>query len=143
VGQWLIVELQKPMTEISIGGRRTKILLIEDDAHAGKRAATLISHGYEMHTAGTAEVARVLWDNHRPDLILLALTNDADGILQLWEGIRRLAPQQRIAFLHGESLYLSPVLFNGEIVRHGEGPEDFVGKIKSLLASAAPGAANV
>ncbi len=115
-------------------GHSKKILLVENDAHArGERAVILTSHGYEMLTAGTAADARVLWDDHRPDLIVFAITNQVDGILQLWEEIRRVLPQQPIVFLHSKSISLCPVWYHDELVRPAEDHGGFVGRVRAAL----------
>jgi hypothetical protein len=39
-----------------------------------------------------------------------------------------------MAFLHGTTLRLCPVFFEGELVLRGEGPEDVLHRIEAMLA---------
>jgi hypothetical protein len=41
---------------------------------------------------------------------------------------------QRLAFHHHASLRLCPVFFNGKMILPGEGPDDVVSKVATVLA---------
>jgi hypothetical protein len=67
--------------------------------------------------------------------VLLALSEDSDGELTLWERIKRANPGQRVAFLINNSLYLSPVFSMSDLVRK-PGRDDFVERIGALFSAA-------
>lgn len=114
--------------------RRKKILLVEEhDGARRERAIILSTHGYEVQTTNSAAEAHQLWHATRPDLVLLAAERHTDTAQGLWEAITQADPQQRIAFLHADSLYLCPVLHEGEIVRKPEVTGDFLERVGALL----------
>ena len=120
------------------GGTRGKsILLVDDNPQArDSRCSVLSTHGYDVHAIDNSAEAHPLWAAIRPDLVLLALSRNTGGTLKLLQGIRLANPQQRVGFLICDSLYLSPLFYNGEMIRKGEGPEDFVERIEALLEDA-------
>lgn len=93
----------------------------------------LSTHGYEVDSVSNAADAHQRWERTRPDLVLLACSRYRVGTLELLEKIQRASPQQRMAFVNGESLCLSPLFYNGELVRKAEGPEDLIGQVEALL----------
>jgi CheY-like chemotaxis protein len=99
------------------------------------RAGMLSAHGYDVDAAGNSGEAQSAWEVNRPDLVLVAFSRHNAGTLEFLEGIRRVSPQQRIAFLNGESLHLAPLFYNGELIRKAEGPGDFLDRVEVLLAT--------
>jgi DNA-binding response OmpR family regulator len=97
------------------------------------RAIMLSTHGYEVDVVGDAAELHLRWDATRPDLVLVAFPSYRAGILESLEKIRLASPRQRMAFLDGESLQLSPLFYNGELIRKGEGPADLIGQVGALL----------
>lgn len=93
----------------------------------------LSTHGYQVHSVSNAAEAHRHWEATHPDLVLLAWFRFRAGMLEFLEKIRRASPQQRIGFVNGESLRLSPLFYNGELVRKAEGPEDLIGQVGALL----------
>jgi DNA-binding response OmpR family regulator len=111
-----------------------KILLVGDDSQLMSTQAILLgTHGYEVETAGNASEARARWHASRPDLVLLALSDSADGNFGLWQSIRESDPAQRVGFLLSDSQHLCRVFFDGELVLQGEGPDDIVVRVRALL----------
>ena len=98
-------------------------------------AGMLSTHGYAVETVKSASEARARLRACRPDLVLLALGDSADGNFDLWQSIRKSDPGQRIGFLLAGTQYLCRVFFNGEMILRGEGPEDIVARVKGMLAA--------
>ena len=112
---------------------RASILLVDDDSRMRNlRAVVLSTHGYDVDSASNAVEAQSAWGATRPDLVLVAFSRYRAGTLEFLERIKRLRPQQRIAFVNSESLHLSPLFYNGELIRKAEGPEDFIEQVESL-----------
>ncbi len=115
---------------------RGSILLVDDDSRMRTlRAIMLSTHGYEVDSASNSAEAHLTWEATRPDLVLVALSRHSPGALEFLERIKRLSPKQRIAFVNSESLHLSPLFYNGELIRKAEGPEDFIEQVGALLAA--------
>lgn len=113
---------------------RGSILLVDDDSRTRSLRSILLStHGYQVHSVSNAADAHQRWEATRPDLVLLAWFRFRAGMLEFLEKIKRACPQQRVAFVTGESLRLSPLFYNGELVRKAEGPEDLIGQVGALL----------
>ena len=116
--------------------QRGSILLVDDDSKMRSlRAIMLSTHGYEVELASSSAEAHLSWEATRPDLVLVAFARYRAGTLEFLERIKRVRPQQRIAFVNGESLHLSPLFYNGELIRKAEGPEDFIEQVRTLLAA--------
>jgi CheY-like chemotaxis protein len=119
-------------------GRRTlaSILLVDDDSRLRNlRAIMLSTHGYDVDCVSDSADALLRWQATRPDLVLVAFARYRAGTLEFLEEIARVSPQQRIAFLNGESLHLSPLFYNGELIRQAEGPDDFLERVAALVAT--------
>jgi hypothetical protein len=115
--------------------RGKSILLVEDNARMrSARDVVLRAQGYEVESACNLSDAHLRWETNRPHLVLLARSEHAQRLAALVEGIKQAHPQQRIAFLPDESMYLCPVFCDGEMVRKGEGLEDFLERVRALLA---------
>lgn len=115
---------------------RASILLVDDDSRRRNlRAIMLSTHGYDVGSASNAVEAQSTWEVTRPDLVLVALSRYNAGTLEFLEGIKRVSPHQRVAFLNGESLHLAPLFYNGELIRKAEGPGDFLEQVGNLLAT--------
>lgn len=99
------------------------------------RAAMLSTHGYDVNSACSSPEAQSAWELTRPDLVLVAFSRYSKGTLEFLEGIKRVSPHQRVAFLNGESLHLAPLFYNGDLIRKAEGPGDFLDRVGALLAT--------
>ncbi|HXP47501.1 MAG TPA: response regulator [Terriglobales bacterium] len=114
---------------------RASILLVDDDSTMRSlRAVMLSAHGYDVGSASNSAEAQSAWEVTRPDLVLVAFSRYSKGTLEFLEAIKRVSPQQRVAFLNGESLHLAPLFYNGELIRKAEGPGDFLERVGALLA---------
>ena len=119
------------------------ILLVEEGTRGrNERAIILGTYGYQVETVHGAAEGHLRWNASRPDLVLLALDTCSDAARKLWAVIKQAAPQQRMAFLNSDSLYLCPVYYDGKMVRQAEGAGDFLGAIRMLLAGPAPALAS-
>ena len=98
-------------------------------------AIMLSTHGYAVETVKSVPEARARMRACRPDLVLLALGDSADGNFDLWHSIRQSNPAQRMGFLLAGTQYLCRVFFNGEMILRGEGPEDIVERVRGMLAA--------
>jgi DNA-binding NtrC family response regulator len=115
---------------------RASILLVDDDSRMRNlRTAMLSTHGYDVDSAGNSVEAQSAWEVTRPDLVLVAFSRYSAGTLEFLEGIKRVSPHQRVAFLNGESLHLAPLFYNGELIRKAEGSEDFLERVGALLSA--------
>jgi DNA-binding NtrC family response regulator len=94
----------------------------------------LSTHGYEVNSVSNSAEAHLSWQATRPDLVLVAFSRYHAGTLEFLEKIKRVSPQQRVALVNGESLHLSPLFYNGELIRKAEGPEDLIEQVAALLA---------
>lgn len=115
---------------------RASILLVDDDSMMRNlRVVMLSTHGYNVDSASNSAEAQSAWELTRPDLVLVASSRYSAGTLEFLEGIKRVSPHQRVAFLNGESLHLAPLFYNGELIRKAEGPGDFLDRVGALLAT--------
>ena len=115
---------------------RASILLVDNDSSMRNlRAVMLSTHGYDVDSASNSVEAQSAWEVTRPDLVLVAFSRYSAGTLEFLEGIKRVSPRQRVAFLNGESLHLAPLFYNGELIRKAEGPGDFLERVRALLAA--------
>ena len=118
------------------GNHRGSILLVDDDSGMRSvRAIMLATHGYEVDSVSTTAEAHLRWMATRPDLVLVAFTGYHAGTLEFLEKISLASPRQRVALLNGQSLYLSSLFYNGELIRKAEGPEDLIEQVGTLLAA--------
>ncbi len=112
-----------------------RILLVGDNSQAmSTQAAMLSTHGYDVATVKDASEARARWSACPPDLVLIALNESADRNFGVWHGIREWAPAQRVGFLLSGTQHLCRVFLNGELILRGEGPENIVERVGTLLA---------
>ena len=125
------------MNQTPVSGRTQRsILLLDDDSRMRSvRAIMLSTHGYAVDSVSNSAEAHMRWEATRPDLVLVAFSRHRAGTLEFLEKIKRASPQQRMAFVNGESLHLSPLFYNGELIRKAEGPEDLIGQVGALLAA--------
>ena len=113
-----------------------RILLVGGSSPLMSTHAIMLStHGYDVETVRDACEARVRLRACRPDLVLMALGDSADGNFDLWQSIRQSDPAQRMGFLLTGTQHLCRVFFNGELLLRGEGPEDIVERVKGMLAA--------
>jgi len=114
--------------------QRGSILLLDDDSRMRSlRAIMLSTHGYEVDSVNSPAEAHVRWEATRHDLVLVAFSRYRSGTLEFLENIKRVRPQQRVGLMNGESLHLSPLFYNGELIRKAEGPEDLIEQVGALL----------
>ena len=117
--------------------RGIRILLVDDDQQLRQRRAAMLStHGYEVESVRDTTEACLRWHASRPDLVLLALSKNADRTFQACPGIRESMPMQRVGYLLAQSQYLCPVLVEGGVLLRGEGPEDFLSRVQEILSGA-------
>jgi CheY-like chemotaxis protein len=95
----------------------------------------LSTQGYEVESVSNSAEAQLSWEATPPDLVLVAFARYRAGTLEFLERIKRVRPLQRIALVNGDSLHLSPLFYNGELIRKAEGPEDFIEQVGTLLAA--------
>jgi len=113
---------------------RGSILLVDDDSRMRSlRAIMLSTHGYEVDSVRSAAEAHLRWNATRPDLVLVAFSGYHAGTLEFLEKIKLASPRQRMAFVNGKSLHLSPLFYNGLLIRKGEGPADLIRQVGALL----------
>ena len=122
--------------KLKTGPASARTILLVDDSPKEKhiRAIMLNTHGYDVDSVSNVDDAYRFSQTKHPDLVLLALSQDSDGELTLWERIKRANPGQRVAFLINNSLYLSPVFSMSDLVRK-PGQDDFVERIGALFCA--------
>jgi DNA-binding NtrC family response regulator len=104
----------------------TKNVLIIDDNEAMQklRARALRSRGVHVHTAKSVTEAELFWMPDYFDLVLLDVRQRSKEAVEFWRTIRRQHPGQRISFLVGAPMYLSPTGAD-EVVGCDRVPEDW------------------
>ncbi len=113
-----------------------RILLVGGSTLLTSNHAVMLStHGYAVETAQSASDARARLRACRPDLLLMALGDSADGNFDLWQSIRQSDPALRMGFLLAGTQYLCRVFLNGKLLIRGEGPEDIVERVRGMLAA--------
>jgi len=116
-------------------GRGMRILLVDDDQQLrAARAAMLSTHGYVVESVCDTTEACLRWHANRPNLVLLALSKNADRTFHACPGIRESMPMQRVGYLLAQSQYLCPVFVEGGVHLRGEGPEDFLSRVQQILS---------
>jgi CheY-like chemotaxis protein len=115
---------------------RTKNVLIIDSNEAMQtlRARVLRSRGVHVHTAKTVTEARLLWVPDFFDLVLLDVRQKSREAVEFWRTIRRQHPRQRIRFLVGPPMYLSPTCAD-EIIARDKVAEDGMQGLRLLAAA--------
>ena len=116
---------------------RNKTILLVDDSRKEKhmRAIMLNTYGYDVEITSSIEDAYHFSQMKHPDLVLLALSDDREGELNLWERIRSSNPRQRMAFLINNALYTNPVFSTSDLVRTREASEGLVERLGALFCS--------
>jgi CheY-like chemotaxis protein len=119
------------------GPASARTILLVDDSPKEEHIRTIMlnTHGYKVDSVSNIDDAYRLSQTKHPDLVLLALSQDSDGELALWERIKRANPGQQVAFLINNSLYLSPVFSLSDLVRK-PGGDDFVEGVGALFSAA-------
>ncbi|MGA8215733.1 MAG: response regulator [Candidatus Sulfotelmatobacter sp.] len=105
----------------------TKNVLIVDGNEAMQklRARVLRSRGVHVHTAKSVTEAKLLWVPDFFDLVLVDVRQRSKEAVEFWRTIRRQHPRQRIRFLVGPPIYLSPTCTD-EVVACDRDPDDWV-----------------
>lgn len=123
------------LTPASEVRRRGTILLLEQDHRARSAHALLLHrHGYDVQSTGNEAEAHQLCRATAPDLVLVGFSEQNQASWAMCSRLRQRHPQQRVAFLHSDTLHLCPLFFNGELLLKGEVPEDFLGRVEALLS---------
>ncbi len=125
----------KTKTSRALGRRKRILLLDKNQKTRDQHAIVLHASGYDVESAGNDPDAYLLCDSFRPDLVLVGFSEPTAGTRDVTDKMRRQNPNQRIAFLPRESLYLCPVFYNGELLRNGEGSAGFVERVEALLGN--------
>jgi CheY-like chemotaxis protein len=114
----------------------TKNVLIIDSNEAMQtlRARVLRSRGVHVHTAKTVTEARLLWVPDFFDLVLLDVRQKSREAVEFWRTIRRQHPRQRIRFLVGPPMYLSPTCAD-EVLARDEVPKEGVQRLRLLAVA--------
>ena len=119
-------------------GSGMRILLVDDNQQLrDTRAVMLSTQGYQVESVRDTTEACLRWHANRPHLVLLALSKAADRDFIWCQGLRDAVPAQRVGFLLAESQYLCPVFLEGGVFLRGEGPEDFLTRVQSMLSEVA------
>jgi CheY-like chemotaxis protein len=114
----------------------TKNVLIIDGNKAMQslRASVLRGQGVRVHLAKNFTEAELLWVPNFFDLVLLDVHQRSKEAVAFWRTIRRQHPRQRISFLVGPPMYLSPTCPDAVIARD-KVPEDWVQRLRLLSAA--------
>jgi CheY-like chemotaxis protein len=105
-------------------GTKNVLIIDSNEAMQTLRARVLRSRGVHVHTAKTVTEARLLWVPDFFDLVLLDVRQKSREAVEFWRTIRRQHPRQRIRFLVGPPMYMSPtcadeVLARDEVATEG------------------------
>ena len=114
-----------------------KVLLI-DRCHATReaRGAVLRSSGVEVHEAEEIPAARLLWQPHVYDLVMLDVRRYSPAeALEFYEQIRAADPRQRFAFLMGSPRYLS-LTWPTEVVPVEKEPQQWAETVRRFVTAA-------
>ena len=77
-----------------------RVLVIDrNSVKLNLRATILRNYEVEVHTASSLEEAPILWTTNFYDLIMLEARENPAAATEVYDHIRRLNPQQRIALL--------------------------------------------
>jgi len=106
-------------------GTKNVLIIDGNEAMQELRARVLRSRGVHVHTAKSVTEAALLWVPDFFDLVLLDVRPRAKEAGGFWRTIRRQHPRQRIRFLVGPPMYLSPT-YADEVIARDEVSEDWV-----------------
>ncbi len=111
----------------------TKNVLIIDsnEKMQNLRASVLRSHGVHVHVAKSVTEAELLWVPDFFDLVLLDVRQRSNEAVAFWRTIRCQHPRQRVRFLVGPPMYLSPTCAD-EVIARNKVPEDWVQRLRLL-----------
>ena len=115
-------------------GTKNVLIIDSNEAMQTLRARVLRSRGVHVHTAKTVTEARLLWVPDFFDLVLLDVRQRSKEAVQLWRMIRRQHPGQRIRFLVGPPMYLSPTCAD-EVLARDEVPKEGVQRLRLLAVA--------
>jgi len=93
-------------TETDLLGK-TVLLLDSNQNLAEARARRLQAYGITVHTAGTVDEARARLRERPYDLVLVAPRENPEESIQFHREIKRLHPEQKVAFCVGPPNYIS------------------------------------
>ena len=116
-----------------------RILLVEEDAiECARRAIILVSSGYRVATATTADEAVEACGTAMPDLILVGLQERPETVSAIVHDLRTRFLAARVAVLMHKSHRLCPVEVDDTIAIPAELPGDFLHRVAMALALPAP-----
>lgn len=118
-----------------------RILLVEEDAmECARRAIILVTSGYRVATASSADEAADACGTHMPDLILVGLQERPEKVSAILAELRARFRGARIAMLMHKSHHLCSVAVDDVLTIPAELPGDFLQRVASALEQAAPSA---
>ena len=116
-----------------------RILLVEEDAlECARRAITLVTSGYRVATATTADEAADACGSHMPDLILVGLQERPEKVSAVVSRLRTTFRSARVAVLMHKSHRLCPVEVDDVIAIPAELPGDFLNRVALALELPGP-----
>jgi CheY-like chemotaxis protein len=106
-------------------GTKNVLIIDGNEAMQQLRARVLRSRGVHVHSAKIVTEAALLWVPEFFDLVLLDVRQRSKEAVEFWRTIRCQHPGQRISFVVGPPMYLSPTCAD-EVVSRDKVPEDWV-----------------
>ncbi len=112
------------------------VLLVDSNERLGQiRARVLRQYGITVATASTVEEARARLKGSAYHLVLVAPRKNPAKAIQLQREIKRLHPEQRVAFFVGPPKYIS-FTYGRNVVPIGARSRNWADRLKGRLASA-------
>jgi CheY-like chemotaxis protein len=116
-----------------------RILLVEEDAlECARRAIILVTSGYRVATANSADEAADACGSAMPDLILVGLQERPEKVSAIVRELRTRFRAARVAVLMHKSHRLCPVEVDDTIAIPAELPGDFLHRVAMALELPAP-----
>jgi DNA-binding response OmpR family regulator len=116
-----------------------RILLVEEDAvESARRAIILVTSGYRVATATSADEAADACGSSMPDLVLVGLQERPEKVSAIVAGLRARFRNARIAVLMHKSHHLCAVEIDDVIAIPAELPGDFLNRVGLALEMPAP-----
>jgi CheY-like chemotaxis protein len=114
---------------------RKSVLLYEPNGRVRNMHAIMLhTNGYKVESTGNEAEAHALCDTMRPDLVLVGMSEQLDLTFQACERFRRRHPRQNVNMSPCDELFLSPLSYDGVVVRAGASSGDFLEHVKTLLS---------
>ena len=116
-----------------------RILLVEEDAmECARRAIILVTSGYRVATASSADEAADACGAHMPDLVLVGLQERPEKVSAIVAALRARFRAARVAVLMHKSHHLCPVALDDVLTIPAELPGDFLQRVASALEQPPP-----